>query len=324
MNLTYSHIGRVLGRSVTKLHAQTLGATVVLLWLLACLLPYTLRAQELNAKVSINKEQVANTKTEVFEALETKLTQFLNERTWTEMPYRENERIQCSFALTVNSYKAEDNTFSCSLTVTCIRPVYNSSYTSTIFAYEDGDVEFTFQEFDQLEWHPEQIDNNLTAIFAFYAYYFIGLDMDSFAPMGGTEVLRTVQDICNSADGMGAKGWKAFGDTKNRYALVNDYVDGAMEPLRQMQYIYYRKGLDQMADNVTEGRTAIVEALRQLKAAQEAKTMSSLPVIFSDIKRDELVSIFSKQATAEDRTEAYDILSKLNPSQSTYWDKIKQ
>ena len=150
----------------------------------------TIEAQELNAKVMINRQQVSNTKSGVFEALEKAITRFLNERTWTQLPFRENERIQCTFSLTINTYSETDNSFRASMLVASTRPVWGSNYSTTVWNTNDKDCDFTFQEFDQLEWHPEQIDNNLTALLAYWAYFLIGLDMDSMAPLGGTEVLH--------------------------------------------------------------------------------------------------------------------------------------
>lgn len=281
-------------------------------------------AQELNARIIINRQQVSSTKSGVFDALEQQVTRFLNERQWTELQMREQERIQCSFNLTVNTYSETDNSFKCSLLVAATRPVYGSGYSTTTFSMNDKDVDFTFQEFDQLEWRPEQIDNNLTAVLAYWAYLLIGMDLDSFSPMGGTDIFHLAQDICTAADGLGYAGWKSFGDTKNRYAIVNDYMDGAMEPLRQMQYDYYRKGLDHMSENADEARAAISEALKLMKQAHENKTLSQLPAIFTDFKRDELVGIFSGHGSNDERQAAYDILFRINPSQNNYWEKIKQ
>ncbi|MBR0274314.1 MAG: DUF4835 family protein [Bacteroidaceae bacterium] len=283
-----------------------------------------LRAQELNAKVNINRQQVSNTKSGVFDALQDKITRLLNENAWTDLKYRDFERIQCTFNFTIDTYSETDNSFTGSLIVAGIRPVFNSSYTTTVFSMTDKDVAFNFQEFDQLEWRPEQVDNNLTAMLAYWAYLLIGMDLDSMSPMGGTSVLQMAQNICTNAEMLGFKGWKAFDDTKNRYAIVNDYLDGSMEPFRQLQYIYYRTGLDHMAENTENSRAAIVEAIRLLKESHENKSLSMLPQIFTDYKRDEIVSIFSGQGTSKEREEIYDILFRINPSQNNYWEKIKQ
>ena len=292
------------------------------LLVLLCLTSMT--AQELNAKVIINRSQVSNTKSGVFEALEKAVTEFLNERAWTSLKFRENEKIQCSFNITVNTYSETDNSFKATLLVASSRPVYGSAYTSTVWNTNDKDFNFNFQEFDRLEWHPEQIDNNLCAMLAYWAYVIIGLDMDSMAPMGGTTYLQQALDICTNAESLGFTGWKAFDDSKNRFAIVNDYLDGAMEPFRQLQYDYYRKGLDHMAEDTEAARAAIAEALQLLKKAHEDKGLSSLPQIFTDFKRDELVSIFSGKGSSQEREQIYDILFRINPSQNTYWEKLKQ
>ena len=297
---------------------------VFLSLLLFLALGNVVQAQELNARVMINREQVSNTKSGVFDALEKQITQFLNERKWTDLQFRESERIQCAFNLTISAYSETDNSFKASLLVASNRPVWGSSYTTTVWNYNDKDFNFNFQEFDQLEWRPEQIDNNLTAMLAYWIYFIIGMDLDTMSPMGGTPYLQMALDICNNAESLGSEGWKAFGDTKNRLSIVNDYLDGAMEKMRQLQYDYYRKGLDQMSENTEKGRDAIAETMTLLKEANEDKSLSLLPQIFTDIKRDEIISIFNAQTPSEQRESIYEILFRINPSQSQYWDKLKQ
>lgn len=291
---------------------------------LASAQPASLRAQELNAKFAINYSKVSNTKTSVFETLEKAVTAFLNERQWTGMQYKEQERINCSFSYTVATYSETDNSFTGTMTVQSTRPVYNSTYTTTVYNTQDATFNFTYQEHDQLEFRKEQIDNNLTALLAYYVYLIIGLDMDTMAPQGGSEMLHIVEDIVNGAQNLGYPGWKAFEDSKNRYAYINDYMDGAMEPLRQLNYTYYRLGLDTMADNAEQGRANITEAIRLLKQAHENKTMSLLPQIFTDVKRDELVNLYSGKAAPAEKQEVYDILSRINASQNEHWDKLKK
>ncbi|MBQ8938341.1 MAG: DUF4835 family protein [Bacteroidaceae bacterium] len=297
---------------------------VFLSLLLFLALGNVVQAQELNARVMINREQVSNTKSGVFDALEKQITQFLNERKWTDLQFRESERIQCAFNLTISAYNETDNSFKASLLVASNRPVWGSSYTTTVWNYNDKDFNFNFQEFDQLEWRPEQIDNNLTAMLAYWIYFIIGMDLDTMSPKGGTPYLQMALDICNNAESLGSEGWKAFGDTKNRFSIVNDYLDGAMEKMRQLQYDYYRKGLDQMSENTEKGRDAIAETMTLLKEAHEDKSLSLLPQIFTDIKRDEIISIFNAQTPSEQRESIYEILFRINPSQSQYWDKLKQ
>jgi hypothetical protein len=288
------------------------------------LLTTTSKAQELNAKIVINRSQISNTTEAVFEALNNSLTAFMNEREWTEMEYEEVERINCTFNITLKTYSETDNSFTGSLQVQSTRPVYNSNYNSTVFQFQDENFNFNFQQFDQLEFRPEQVDNNLTAMLAFYAYLIIGMDMDTMAPLGGTDVLQMAMDVANNSQNLGYAGWKAFDSDRNRFALINDYLDGSMEPLRQLEYEYHRKGLDRMTENTDTARAQITQAMTLLSKAREQKTMSALPVIFTDIKRDELVSIYSGKGTPEERQKVYDIVFRINASQSNYWEKLKK
>ena len=256
-----------------------------------------------------------------WERSETALTEFLNTRKWTNQQYAQQERIVCSFNITVNQY-SDDGSFVCDIMVQSNRPVFNSSYNSTVFNFKDSEFAFNYKEFDQLEFKEDIIDNNLTAVMAYYALLIIGLDMDTMAPQGGTEVLQRVSTIVTNAEMLNATGWKAFDSDRNRHAIINDYMDGGMAPLRQLMYDYYRKGLDEMATNAERGRTNITTALAKLKEAKENKPLSALPVIWTDIKKDELVNIYSK-GTQKEKEEISTMMSDINPSQSTSWNKIK-
>ena len=283
-----------------------------------------LQAQELDARVTVNHEKVQGTNTSIFESLETNLTQFINDRQWTNQQYQKNERISCSFAITVNSYNESENKLDCTLMVQSTRPVYNASYTTTVFSQNDRDFSFTYQEFDQLDFRPDVVDNELTAVIAYYVYLIIGMDLDTMAPLGGTEALQTALTITNNAQSLTSKGWKAFEDSRNRYALITDLLDGGMEPFRQMQYKYYREGMDIMAENADRGRAAITEAVGLLKQARENKSMSAWPQLFSEYKRDEIVNIYKGKGTAKEKEDIYETFSTINPSQRANWNKIKE
>lgn len=290
------------------------------------LLPFCVKAQELDVKVTINRQQVGNTtRTDVFDALQEKVTNFMSERQWTGMKFQDMERINVNMLFTVATYSDADNTFNCELSVTAQRPVYNSQYTTTSYANIDREVTFTFQPTDQLEYQgPELTDDNLILILAYYAYMVIGYDLDTFAPMGGTEYFKIAQDICAQGDNRGYKGWKAFGDKKNRFGLLDDYMDGSMEGYRQMMYKYHREGLDQMADNVEQGRAAILECIDLLDESRTARNMSQLPQLFTEYKGDELVNIFKGKGTSEERQKVYDTLLRIDASRNAKWDEIKQ
>ena len=281
--------------------------------------------QELQVKVSINHNQIQGTDASVFDNLQQTLEQFINERQWTDLQFQENERIQCSMNITVTKYVREENTFECTALIQANRPVFNASYTTTLYNNRDQSFDFQFAQFDQLNFTDETVDNQLTALIAYYAYLIIGLDLDSFAPMGGTDILQRCMYLVNNAQDLGYPGWKSFEDSRNRFAIINDYLDEQMRPFRQLQYDYYRKGLDEMASNAERGRTEISTALEEgLKKAHDNKPLSLVPQIWTDYKKDELASIYKGKGTQKEKQAIYDLLMSINASQSSTWEKINQ
>lgn len=282
-------------------------------------------AQELYAKVHINHSQIQGTDASIFENLEKTLTAFINDRQWTHLHFKRIERIPCNFNITITKYDQASNMFTCKALIQANRPVYNSAYTSTLYNNTDNDFNFEFTQFEQLNFKETNIDNQLTTLIAYYAYLIIGLDLDSFSPMGGEDVLQRCLNLTNNAQNLNFTGWKAFNDNRNRFAIINDYMDNAMKPFRQLQYNYYRKGLDQMANNAERGRINITAALEEeLKKSHDNRPLSALPQIWTDYKRDELANIYQGKGTQKEKEKVYEILFTINASQNNAWEKIKE
>ncbi len=296
--------------------------------LLLCLLiatGMTATAQELEAKIIVNSNQIQGTDKTVFDNLQQTLEQFVNDHQWTNLQFQKNERIGCSFNITITKYNRESNLFTCSAMIQATRPVYNSAYTTTIFSIKDNEFSFPFAQFDQLEFNEEIIDNQLTALIGYYALLIIGINLDTFAPMGGEDVLQRCMNLTNNAQSLDFPGWKSFDSDKNRFAIINDYLDPGMKPFRQLQYDYYRQGLDEMAANVERGRTNITTALEeQLKKCHEDKPLSMVPQLWTEYKRDELANIYKSKGTQKEKQTVHDILFNINPSLTTAWNKIME
>ncbi|MBQ2338129.1 MAG: DUF4835 family protein [Prevotella sp.] len=302
---------------------RQLFTAVVLALMLCATLPSA--AQELQAKVTINHSKVQGTDASVFDNLQQQLEQFINGTQWTSLQFQKNERIVCNFNITVTKHDPATNLFTCTATIQANRPVYNSSYTTTLFNIQDRDFNFEFAQFDQLNFNEETIDNQLVALIGYYSLLIIGLDLDSFSPNGGEDVLQRCMNLTNNAQNMNFTGWKAFENSRNRFAIINDYLEGAMQPFRKLQYDYYRTGLDEMANNAERGRTNITSALENdLKKAHEDRPMSMLPQIWTDYKKDELANIYKGKGTQKEKQSVYDILFRINASQNNSWEQIKQ
>lgn len=279
------------------------------------------QVSELNAKLSINSSKIQGTNKEVFNTLQRALNEFINNKKWTNAKFSPNERIDCAFTMIVNTL--EDNRFSCELQVQARRPVYNSSYTTTIFNFRDTQLDFQYTEMEPLEYSETTLQSNLTATIVFYIYVILGIDFDGFSPKGGSVFFQQAQQILTLAQSEPSwNGWKAFENDRNRHALIMALTENQSEGYRQFWYDYHRKGLDEMAANADRGRTNILEALPALTALKSARPNSILLQVFSDTKLDELVAIYSKATTQEKQT-GYKTLSNLYPGQTNRLESLR-
>ena len=282
-------------------------------------------AQELNCKVTINSQQIEGSNKSAFNTLQTAITDFMNQTQFTKMTLTDNEKIDCNLLIIVN--KVEDNVYSCATTVQSNRPVYGTAYTTPILNINDRDFNFTYQEYDRIEFtQPNQLSANLSALLMYYAYLIIGFDMDSYERMGGTPCFRVCEEIVQSAQSASLStlemaGWKAFDSHRNRYALINNIMDNAFADFRAYYYTYHRLGLDQMAQNVANARARIAEGLHILQDVYRARPATYLVNTFLDAKNDELTQIF-KQGTATEKASAYEILTKIDPTRDETYSEI--
>lgn len=297
--------------------------TKLLLVCLLMLLPSFAGAQELSATVTLNTSKIQGTNTEVFTVLKDGVTEFINNRKWTQYEFEEHERIACNFTFVVDSY-SDDGSFVCTLMVQATRPVFGTTYSSVLFKYEDKGIRFKYQPYDRLEFNEDNLDNNLTALIAFYAYMIIGMDFDSMGELAGSEYLNKAQTIAGNAQNLGDSGWRAGSNENNRYTVIDDYMNGAMEPLRRLMYRYHRLGLDTMFKNADGGRKIITSCMDMLKEAYDNRPLAYVTKLFTEYKQDEIVNIYSNKGGAEEKKAVVRILSEINPSQMDAWDSIEK
>ncbi len=283
-------------------------------------------AQELNCTVTINSDQVQGTNKEVFNTLKQSIEEYVNTSRWTNMTFQEKERIECSMLLVVKS--VQDGIFNCEFTCQSRRPVYGTSYSTPTLNFKDNNFVFTYQEYDRLDYQQSTFTTNLTALLAYYCYLIIGHDMDSFSKLGGTACFQVCEQIVTAAqsaslDNAEAAGWKAFESNRNRYALINNLMDEAFKKYRTFYYDYHRHGLDEMVNNVTNGRARIAKDFKVLKEAYNARPATYVVNAFLDAKADELVNIF-KKGTSEEKKMVYDLLMDIDPTRQSTYDEINR
>lgn len=280
----------------------------------------SVRAQELNCKVEINSDQVEGTYKQVFTTLEQAMNDYMNTTIFTNTKFGANEKIDCRLFFTVKEYT--DGKITGDLQIQSLRPVYNSTYTTTLINFKDTKIDFTYSENEPLVFALDRMESQLTAILNFYAYLILAVDFDSFSPHGGDPYFERLKTIVNQAQSSGESGWKAFEDTKNRSAVLSAFTDPQTSVIRDMIYNYHRRGLDEMSMSPDKGRAQITEAVGAIGQVYSSTPMSVALSMFKDAKLDELVNIYSK-ASQEERTKVYNILEPVYPADQKTLDKIK-
>lgn len=292
----------------------TFAAAVILAFL------NTVCAQELNCMVEVNAQQV-NGYQSTFSTLQEALTEYMNTTKFSEAQIAPNEKIDCKLFLTVKSY--EDNTVKGDLQIQYTRPVYNSSYASTVLNFKDTKIDFSYQEGEPLNFSHTDHESQLTAILNFYAYMILAMDFDTFSPRGGQPFWDRVGQIVRLAQSSGDIGWKAFDDPRNRAGILAAFTDPSTQIFRDMLYQYHRQGLDQMALSPDKGRAQITESLETLKKIYDVAPMSVALTIFRDAKLDEMVNLYTKGTQAE-RDRVVELFSTLYPTDHQRIDQIKK
>jgi len=281
-------------------------------------------AQELNCNLTVSTSRVQATNKEIFTTLEESLTNFMNNTVFTNYVFESKERIDCNILIEITG-QGSANDFEAKLQIQSRRPVYGSSYSTTIFNYIDEDVKFSYQEFDAIELSENTFVSNLSSLMSFYAYIIIGLDSDSFSLKGGDEFFQKAERVVNSAQSSGFIGWQGSdnNERKNRYWLVESLLDSEYEPLRVFSYNYHRHGLDLMEKSIDRGRAATTEAIRTLETFSKNKPdpFVTLLNVLLETKSNEFVDIYSG-APQQEKQQIKKILLTLDPAGSRKYNTL--
>jgi hypothetical protein len=299
---------------------------LLLFILIVCLPTNILHSQELKCNIQVNTQQVQGTNKKIYQTLQTALYEYMNKRAWTNHTYSINERIDCNIQISITQQVSADE-FLGTIQIQSRRPVYNSSYNTTMFNYIDQNFNFKYVEFEALELNENAHKSNLTSVLAFYAYVILGFDYDSFSLEGGSEYFNKAEKLVNNAQNSPDKGWKPFEakNNKNRYWLIKNILDKRYAPLREFNYKFHRLGLDLMSAKPNEGRTEISDDLLLLQKVYRDKPDPFLHfyhVIF-DAKADELINIFS-ESMPDEKNRVFNILNEIDNANATKYKKLKE
>jgi Domain of unknown function (DUF4835) len=291
-----------------------------ILVLVVSLFSTVLFSQELNCTVSVIAQQTGNDNNVIFKNLERQLNEFINNTKWTEKNFEQQERIDCSMVINVKQYS--NDSFSTSLQVSSSRPIFNSTYSSPVYNYNDKDFNFKYIEFQNLVYNPIQFESNLISVLTFHVYMILGMDADTFQLNGGNEYFKQAQTIANYSQQLNGQGWKLEDGLQSRFALIDNLMSPTFKEIRSSMYNYHIGGLDLMHENVRKAKAKITSVFTELNKIHKRRPNSFLMRVFFDAKSDEILDILSGGPSVN-ITEAVDILNRIAPMHSQKWRKIK-
>ncbi|WP_029287815.1 DUF4835 family protein [Pedobacter sp. R20-19] len=292
-----------------------------ILWILLLAGFGKLQAQELNARVTILAPQVSNISKPTIDVLQRTIRDFLNNNKFSTENYKPTERIDCSFVITINSWDGGSG-YTAEAQIQSSRPVFNSSYNSTLLNMSDKNFDFSYNDGATIDFSDQNYISNISALLSYYAYTIIGLDKDSFARMGGTTYFKKAQNIINLAQASGNAGWKAADGLRNRFWFNENVLNPVFSELRAFIYSYHLNGLDQLTDN-DKGLTAIVAALPALQQMDKQKLGSIFPNVYFASKAEEVTNVLAK-LNMQERLKAYNMLAEIDPANIGKYEGLKQ
>lgn len=292
----------------------------IFLLLLVLIFSILTNAQELLCNVRVNASQVQTSDRKVFQTMQTEIYEFVNNKTWTSTKIENEERIECTIMINI-SKKISNDEYEGSIQVQSTRPIFGTSYKSTLFNYIDNDFRFKYLEYQSLEFSDATHLSNLTSVLAFYVNIILGLDFDTFSEDGGNEYFSVAQRIVTNAQNAREQGWKAFESDKNRYWLAHDLLNSRYSDFHMAMYNYHRDGLDKLAEEPEDARFAITEALEGLKSIYRDNPSAFVLKLFFDAKKDEIVNIYSG-AFSNEQARIIKTLVEIDPPNSTKYQSI--
>lgn len=280
-------------------------------------------SEEFNAEVRVDNNQVESGRSEIFDNMEERIEEFINNQSWTDLQIQRDERIDCSFSFTITEWNRDEDEFEANLQVQAVRPVYESGYNTTLINHLDEEVEFNFGPAHRLEFAQGSHLSELGSVIAYYLFYTMGLEFDANSEFGGTPYFRMAENVVNSAQASQAPGWSAHQDDRNRHGLVHTLLRDRNREFREAWYIYHRKGLDYMAADPEEGRGNITRALKTLNEFHSSNPNTYIQRMFFRAKSTEIINTYS-QATASERDEVLDLLQRMDPrNTSEYRSRLR-
>ena len=280
----------------------------------------TISSQELNCQVTVNFDQVSGSNRQVFTTLETAISEFVNQKKWTDKTVKSQERINCAMNIIIT--KRDNNTFEGSIQIQSTRPVYGTSYETPVLNIRDNDFNFKYNEFDQFIYNPTRFDSNLISTIVFYTYIILGVDADSFALNGGETYLKEAENVTLQAQQSGFAAWSNQVGVQNRFQMIDNLLSPGLNQFRSVIYNYHRKGLDELTGDAKIAKQSLENSIITLDRLFNKVIGNPLLRLFFDAKADEIVNLYSDGPNTRSKQRLLAVLQKISPNNSSKWRKI--
>ena len=280
----------------------------------------TISSQELNCQVTVNFDQVSGSNRQVFTTLETAISEFVNQKKWTDKTVKSQERINCAMNIIIT--KRDNNLFEGSIQIQSTRPVYGTSYETPVLNIRDNDFNFKYNEFDQFIYNPTRFDSNLISTIVFYTYIILGVDADSFALNGGETYLKEAENVTLQAQQSGLAAWSNQVGVQNRFQMIDNLLSPGLNQFRSVIYNYHRKGLDELTGDAKIAKQSLENTIITLDRLFNKVIGNPLLRLFFDAKADEIVNLYSDGPNTRSKQRLLAVLQKISPNNSSKWRKI--
>tara|TARA_B100000795_G_scaffold19664_1_gene13071 strand:+ start:10762 stop:11655 length:894 start_codon:yes stop_codon:yes gene_type:complete len=281
----------------------------------------TSNSQELLCEVSVLSPKAQEENVAVYDILKSSIEEFMNSRKWTDDDYEFYERIECNIQITIKNAISQTQ-FDASIQIQSSRPVYNSDYKTPVFIANDNDFSFSFQPNTLIQFSTDQHRDNLSSVLGFYAYYILGMDYDSYSPLGGTDNFLKAQQVVSNCQNAGESGWRPSENKRNRYWLVENILSQTFAPLRDINYTYHRQGFDLMYSSADAIRTRIVDDLNTLRSIHQIKPTSYNMQLFFIAKSDEILNIY-RDSSEDEKRRVRDLLMVIDPGNISKYERLR-
>ncbi len=282
----------------------------------------TTNAQEINALVTVNSDQVSGSNKQVFTTLQTSLTEFINQTKWTNKNFKPQERINCAFTVTINK-QTNSNRFVAGIQIQAARPVYGASYTTPIINISDSDFNFKYDEFQPLNYNENSFESNLISTIVFYVNVILGVDADTFKLNGGDSYYKKAKEVMLLAQQSGGSGWQDQVGQQNRFTLIDNLTSSKLTAFKNIVYNYHRKGLDVFSSDKNSAKSTIEKSVLQLENLHNKVIGNHIIRFFLDAKADEIATMFSDGPRTSNASKMQSLLQRISPTNNDKWQKIK-